>query len=61
MGALHLAVTGVPLTPSSGNRNPPHGPAVPSRVIARVKSGPEAEGWTELEAAVLRAADELQC
>src|SRR5882762_6228257 len=27
--------------------------------IARVKSGPEAEGWTELEAAVLRAADEL--
>jgi 4-carboxymuconolactone decarboxylase len=26
--------------------------------IARVKSGPEAEGWTELEAAVLRAADE---
>jgi alkylhydroperoxidase family enzyme len=27
--------------------------------IARVKGGPEAEGWTELEAAVLRAADEL--
>src|SRR5260370_10943036 len=27
--------------------------------IARVKRGPEAEGWTELEAAVLRAADEL--
>jgi 4-carboxymuconolactone decarboxylase len=27
--------------------------------IARVRSGPEAEGWTELEAAVLRAADEL--
>jgi 4-carboxymuconolactone decarboxylase len=27
--------------------------------IARVKSGPEAEGWTELEAAVLRAVDEL--
>jgi len=27
--------------------------------IARVKSGLEAEGWTELEAAVLRAADEL--
>jgi 4-carboxymuconolactone decarboxylase len=27
--------------------------------IARVKSGPEAEGWTELEAAVLHAADEL--
>src|SRR6201993_3036526 len=26
--------------------------------IARVKRGPEAEGWTELEAAVLRAADE---
>ena len=24
-----------------------------------VKSGPEAEGWTELEGAVLRAADEL--
>ena len=27
--------------------------------VARVKGGPEAEGWTELEAAVLRAADEL--
>ena len=27
--------------------------------IGRVKRGPEAEGWTELEAAVLRAADEL--
>ncbi len=27
--------------------------------IARVKSGPDAEGWTELEAAVLRAVDEL--
>ena len=27
--------------------------------IVRVKSGPEAEGWTELEAAVLRAVDEL--
>ena len=27
--------------------------------IARVKRGPEAEDWTELEAAVLRAADEL--
>jgi 4-carboxymuconolactone decarboxylase len=27
--------------------------------IARVKIGPEVEGWTELEAAVLRAADEL--
>jgi 4-carboxymuconolactone decarboxylase len=27
--------------------------------IARVKSGPDAEGWTELEATVLRAADEL--
>ena len=27
--------------------------------IARVKHGSEAEGWTELEAAVLRAADEL--
>ena len=27
--------------------------------IARVKSGPEAEGWTELEGAMLRAVDEL--
>src|SRR5258706_8637510 len=27
--------------------------------IARVKSGPDAEGWTELEAAVLHAVDEL--
>src|SRR6266850_383810 len=27
--------------------------------IARVRSGPDAEGWTELEAAVLRAVDEL--
>ena len=27
--------------------------------VARVKRGAEAEGWTELEAAVLRAADEL--
>ena len=27
--------------------------------IARVKEGPDAEGWTELEAAMLRAADEL--
>jgi len=27
--------------------------------IARVKKGPDAEGWTELEAAMLRAADEL--
>jgi len=27
--------------------------------IARVKSGPEAKGWTDLEAAVLRAVDEL--
>ena len=27
--------------------------------IARVKAGPEAPGWTELEAAMLRAADEL--
>jgi 4-carboxymuconolactone decarboxylase len=27
--------------------------------IIRVKRGPEAEGWTELEAAVVRAADEL--
>ena len=27
--------------------------------IVRVKRGPEAEGWTALEAAVLRAADEL--
>jgi 4-carboxymuconolactone decarboxylase len=27
--------------------------------IARVKRGSDAEGWTELEAAVLRAADEL--
>jgi 4-carboxymuconolactone decarboxylase len=27
--------------------------------IARVKIGPEVEGWTELEAAVLRAVDEL--
>jgi 4-carboxymuconolactone decarboxylase len=27
--------------------------------IARVKSGPEAAAWTELEAAMLRAADEL--
>ena len=27
--------------------------------IARVKSGPEAEGWTELESAMLRAVDEL--
>ena len=27
--------------------------------IARVKSGPQVEGWTELEAAVLRAVDEL--
>jgi 4-carboxymuconolactone decarboxylase len=29
------------------------------REIARVKSGPEAEGWTELEGAMLRAVDEL--
>ncbi len=28
--------------------------------IARVKSGPDAEGWTELEAAVLHAVDELR-
>jgi 4-carboxymuconolactone decarboxylase len=27
--------------------------------IARVKAGPEAQGWTELEAAMIRAADEL--
>ena len=27
--------------------------------IVRVKSGPEVEGWTELEGAVLRAVDEL--
>jgi alkylhydroperoxidase family enzyme len=27
--------------------------------IARVKAGPDAEGWTELEAAMIRAADEL--
>lgn len=27
--------------------------------IARVKAGPEAVGWTELEAAIIRAADEL--
>ena len=27
--------------------------------IARVKKGPEADGWTDLEAAMLRAADEL--
>lgn len=27
--------------------------------IARVKTGPQAEGWTELEAAMLRATDEL--
>jgi alkylhydroperoxidase family enzyme len=27
--------------------------------IARVKSGPEAGGWTELESAMLRAVDEL--
>jgi 4-carboxymuconolactone decarboxylase len=27
--------------------------------IARAKSGPEAEGWTELEAAILLAVDEL--
>jgi 4-carboxymuconolactone decarboxylase len=27
--------------------------------IARVKAGPQAQGWTELEAAMIRAADEL--
>ena len=27
--------------------------------IARVKSGPEAGGWTEMEGAMLRAVDEL--
>jgi alkylhydroperoxidase family enzyme len=27
--------------------------------IARVKAGPKAQGWTELEAAMIRAADEL--
>jgi 4-carboxymuconolactone decarboxylase len=27
--------------------------------IARVKAGPDAQGWTELEAAMIRAADEL--
>lgn len=27
--------------------------------IARIKAGPDAEGWTALEAAMLRAADEL--
>jgi 4-carboxymuconolactone decarboxylase len=33
--------------------------AISKGEIARVKSGPEAEGWAELEAAVLRAVDEL--
>ena len=27
--------------------------------IARIKAGPDAEGWTDLESAMLRAADEL--
>ncbi|MDA0915532.1 MAG: carboxymuconolactone decarboxylase family protein, partial [Proteobacteria bacterium] len=27
--------------------------------IARIKQGPDAEGWTPIEAAMLRAADEL--
>jgi len=30
-----------------------------SQDIARVKSGPEAGGWTEMEGAMLRAVDEL--
>jgi 4-carboxymuconolactone decarboxylase len=33
--------------------------AISKGEIARVKSGPEAEGWAELEAAALRAVDEL--
>ncbi len=32
---------------------------ISNQEIARVKSGPEAGGWTEMEAAMLRAVDEL--
>jgi 4-carboxymuconolactone decarboxylase len=32
---------------------------VTDQEVTRVKRGPDAEGWTELEAAMLRAADEL--